>query len=223
MVQILRVQMILSSPQTWVQMILSSPQTCWILVRAAARASGVSSYLLTGESMLCSDALHTSTACGFIGSEWAGFWTHCFSSSMNRRTTLRTWHMTPAVCRRGLGLEGKRWRLRRLRYITLHYISLYVWPWSTKPVTRGICFKSRCMHHLKTEYIIFPLMYGLDNIWKSEHAKNLNSEKIIFKVVQMKFLAMHNIKFWYIYGSKVTCNMISNDFWQNRNINNFDS
>ncbi len=33
-------------------------------------------------------------------------------------------------------------------------------------------------------------MYGLDNIWKSG-AKNRNIEKIIFKVVQMKFLAMH--------------------------------
>ncbi len=37
-------------------------------------------------------------------------------------------------------------------------------------------------------------MYGLDNIWKSgifEGAKNQNIEKIIFKVVQMKSLAMH--------------------------------
>ncbi len=39
-------------------------------------------------------------------------------------------------------------------------------------------------------------MYGLlwlDNIWKSglRVQKNLNIEKIIFKVVQMKFLAMH--------------------------------
>ncbi len=40
-------------------------------------------------------------------------------------------------------------------------------------------------------------MYGLlwsDNIWKSGIwgcKKNLNIEKIIFKVVQMKFLAMH--------------------------------
>ncbi len=32
-------------------------------------------------------------------------------------------------------------------------------------------------------------MYGLDNIWKVQ--KNLNIEKIIFKVVQMKFLAMY--------------------------------
>ncbi len=37
-------------------------------------------------------------------------------------------------------------------------------------------------------------MYGLDNIWKSGIwgcKKNLNIEKIIFKVVQIKFLAMH--------------------------------
>ncbi len=37
-------------------------------------------------------------------------------------------------------------------------------------------------------------MYGLDNIWKSGIwgcEKNLNIEKIIFKVVQIKFLAMH--------------------------------
>ncbi len=37
-------------------------------------------------------------------------------------------------------------------------------------------------------------MYGLDNICKSgiwACKKNLNIEKIIFKVVQIKFLAMH--------------------------------
>ncbi len=37
--------------------------------------------------------------------------------------------------------------------------------------------------------------------------KNLNIEKITFKVVQMKFLAMHitnQIKFWYIYSRKFT-------------------
>ncbi len=43
-------------------------------------------------------------------------------------------------------------------------------------------------------------MYGLDNIWlrcnylkiwNLRVQKNLNIEKIIFKVVQMKFLAMH--------------------------------
>ncbi len=38
-------------------------------------------------------------------------------------------------------------------------------------------------------------MYGLDNIWKSGIwgcKKNRNIEKIIFKVVQMKYLAMYN-------------------------------
>ncbi len=38
-------------------------------------------------------------------------------------------------------------------------------------------------------------MYGLDNIWLKiwnlRVQKNLNIEKIIFKVVQIKFLAMH--------------------------------
>ncbi len=34
-------------------------------------------------------------------------------------------------------------------------------------------------------------MYGLDNIWKSEGAKNLNIEKIIFKSGLNSFLAMH--------------------------------
>ncbi len=34
-------------------------------------------------------------------------------------------------------------------------------------------------------------MYGLDNIWKSGAKKNLNIEKIIFKVVKMIFLALH--------------------------------
>ncbi len=37
---------------------------------------------------------------------------------------------------------------------------------------------------MKAEYIIFQLMYGLDNIRKSEGEKNLNIEKIIFKVIQ---------------------------------------
>ncbi len=48
-------------------------------------------------------------------------------------------------------------------------------------------------------------MHGLDNILKSECAKNLNIDKITFKVVQMKFLAMDitNQKI-YICGNKFT-------------------
>ncbi len=34
-------------------------------------------------------------------------------------------------------------------------------------------------------------MYGLDNIWESEGAKKSKYWEIIFKVVQIKFLAMH--------------------------------
>ncbi len=51
---------------------------------------------------------------------------------------------------------------------TVHsYIYIYMWPWSTKPVLRVNFVQLRFMHHLKAEYIILPLMYGLDNIWKS--------------------------------------------------------
>ncbi len=69
--------------------------------------------------------------------------------------------------------------------------SQYMWPWITKPVIRVHFFSLR-----------FPLMHGLlgsDNIWRRYDylkiwnmrvQKHLNTEKIIFKVVQMK-LAMH--------------------------------
>ncbi len=72
----------------------------------------------------------------------------------------------------------------------------------------------RFIHHLKAEYICFQL--GYDNIWPRYNylkiwnlrvQKNLNIEKIAFKVVQMKFLAMHitiKVKFVYIYGRKFT-------------------
>ncbi len=59
--------------------------------------------------------------------------------------------------------------------------------------------------------------------------KNLNIEKIIFKVVQMKFLAMHitnqNLSFDIFTVGISSWNMIliSNDFWHKRKIYNFDS
>ncbi len=61
----------------------------------------------------------------------------------------------------------------------------------------------RFTHRLKAEHISFPSMYGSlgsDNIcprcnylkiWNLREQKNLNIEKIAFKVVQMKFLAKH--------------------------------
>ncbi len=70
----------------------------------------------------------------------------------------------------------------------------------------GLFFLLIFIHHIcyiKAEWISFPLMYGLlgyDNIWPRYNylkiwnqrvQKNLNIEKIAFKVVQIKFLAMH--------------------------------
>ncbi len=57
--------------------------------------------------------------------------------------------------------------------------------------------------------------------------KHLNMEKIIFKVVQIKFLAMHitnkKLRFynlWYKYSWNMI--LISNDFWHNIKMYNFD-
>ncbi len=59
------------------------------------------------------------------------------------------------------------------------------------------------INNLRAEWISFPLMYDLFeydticpkynylNIWNLSVQINLNIEKIAFKVVQMKFLAMH--------------------------------
>ncbi len=78
------------------------------------------------------------------------------------------------------------------------------------------------------KWIIFALMYGLlwsDNICKSGIwgcLKNLNIEKIIFKVVQIKFLAMH------ITNQKLCFDIftVQNIFMEHMNmkikINNFD-
>ncbi len=52
------------------------------------------------------------------------------------------------------------------------YRNIYIYiPWTTKPVIRV---------HFLNNYL---------KIWNLQ--KNLNTEKIIFKVVQMEFLAMH--------------------------------
>ncbi len=65
-------------------------------------------------------------------------------------------------------------------------------------------------------------MYGLDNIWKSEGANNLNSEKSL-KVVQMKFLAMHNIRFDIFTVAKLHVTWYLIDLTEQNYINNFDS
>ncbi len=86
--------------------------------------------------------------------------------------------------------------------IRLGYLLTYLWPWTTY----GSIFWNWDLNIISfwDLYIIsFPLMYGLlgkDNIWPRYNylkiwnlrvQKNQNIEKITFKVVQMKFLAMH--------------------------------
>ncbi len=53
-----------------------------------------------------------------------------------------------------------------------------MWPWTTQPVIR-VNFKKN-----------WP-RYNYLKIWNLRVQKNLNIEKIAFKVVQIKFLAMH--------------------------------
>ncbi len=52
------------------------------------------------------------------------------------------------------------------------------------------------------------LRYNYLKIWNLRVQKNPNIEKIAFKVVKIKFLAMHNTniknKLWYIYSRKFT-------------------
>ncbi len=85
---------------------------------------------------------------------------------------------------------------------TLHFTICDPGPQNIKSHKRPVFFLLRFIHHLKAAYISFPLitLLGLDNIWLRYNylkiwnlrmQKNLNIEKITFKVVQMKFLAMH--------------------------------
>ncbi len=92
-----------------------------------------------------------------------------------------------------------------------------MWPWTTKPVMRVIFLKFMIYISSESWYSIdvWFVMIGqylaeiqlFENL-ESEGAKNRNIEKITFKVVQMKFLAMHitNQKwsFTYIYSRKFT-------------------
>ncbi len=91
--------------------------------------------------------------------------------------------------------------------------------------------KSRFIHHLC--HVWFVMIGQYLKIWNLRVQKNRNIEKIIFKVVQMKFLAMHinNQKFSFdIFTVGNVLNIfikhdlyiISNDFWHKRKMYNFD-
>ncbi len=84
-----------------------------------------------------------------------------------------------------------------------------MWPWTTKPVIRVKSWNWDLyiiwINNLSIDvWFVRIWSYLVDNylkIWNLRVQKNLNIEKITFKVVQMKFLAMHitNKKIVFIY------------------------
>ncbi len=64
-----------------------------------------------------------------------------------------------------------------------------MWPWTTKPVIRVNFFEIEI--YTPSESWKNKLRYNYLKIWNLRVQKNLNIEKITFKVVQMKSLAMH--------------------------------
>ncbi len=82
--------------------------------------------------------------------------------------------------------------------------TLYMWPWTTKPVIRANYYEIEIYTSSESwinnlsidvwfvmigQYLARDATVCKSGIWGCK--KNLNIEKIIFKVVQMKFLAMH--------------------------------
>ncbi len=115
-------------------------------------------------------------------------------------------------------------------------VIIQMWPWTTKPVIRVNFFKieistspGSCVNNLSIGVwfvMIGQYLAEIQNL-KSEGAKkNLNIEKIIFKVVQIKFLSMHitNQKFSFdIFTVGHLQNIfMEHDFWHKRKIDNFD-
>ncbi len=93
--------------------------------------------------------------------------------------------------------------LGRKRIITpKHLYSIQDISWTTKPVLSVNFTKLRFIHHLKSwinklsidERFVRIGQYSIQLFKKLLAKKNLNTEKIAFKVVQIKCLAMHIIK-----------------------------
>ncbi len=72
----------------------------------------------------------------------------------------------------------------------------YMWPWTTKPVISVFLFieiytsSESWINYIPID-VWFVMIGQYLKIWNLRVQKNLHIEKIIFKVVQMKFLAMH--------------------------------
>ncbi len=91
--------------------------------------------------------------------------------------------------------------------VETHPWFVHMWPWTTKPVIRSIFWNwdlyiiwklnkyafhwcMVCLDRTPTLDRIWP-RYNYLKIWNLRVQKNLNIEKITFKVVQMNSLAMH--------------------------------
>ncbi len=91
-----------------------------------------------------------------------------------------------------------------------------MWPWSTKPVLSVFFFfeieiytsSESGINNISID-VWFVMIGQYLKIWNLRVQKNLNIEKIIFKVVQMKFLAM-----------RITNQKCSFDIFMVRNVQN---
>ncbi len=78
--------------------------------------------------------------------------------------------------------------------IHVHNAHTYMWPWSTKPVIRFLKNKNIEIYASSKSWIndiSIDAWFMTGQYLECEGAKNLNIEKIIFKFVQIKFLAIH--------------------------------
>ncbi len=87
------------------------------------------------------------------------------------------------------------WFTFNLDSIRYRFVFIYMWPWSTKPVISvnilNLRFNIIWISWINNIYIDVWFVDNIWKIWNLRVQKNLNIEKIIFKVVQMKFLATH--------------------------------
>ncbi len=72
------------------------------------------------------------------------------------------------------------------------YLNIYMWPWSKKKTVISINISKFEMwiNNISID-VLFVMIGQYLKIWNLRVQKNQNIEKITFKVVQMKLLAMH--------------------------------
>ncbi len=93
-----------------------------------------------------------------------------------------------------------------------------MWPWSTKPVMRvkfldiEIYTSSESwINHISVD-VWFVMIGQYLKIWNLRVQKNLNIEKFVFKIVQIKFLALHITNQTYFFFNIFTVEHLQNIF-----------